>query len=50
MIGCEIHFKRENKEPQLLSTEKQDKAKVTAVIPSLTLNTQIYALTLTLVI
>lgn len=31
MIGCEIHFKRENKELQLLSTERQDKAKVTAV-------------------
>lgn len=29
--GCEIHFKGQSKESQLLSTEKQDKAKVTAV-------------------
>lgn len=31
VIGCEIHFKRENKELQLLSVEMQDKAKVAAV-------------------
>lgn len=29
--GCEIHFKGQSKESQLLSTEKQDKTKVTAV-------------------
>lgn len=29
--GCEIHFKGQNKESQLLPTEKQDRTKVTAV-------------------
>lgn len=29
--GCETHFKGQNKDSQLLSTEKQDKSKVTAV-------------------